>query len=143
MYQLKSVNVDDLWQKDQGWDAERKSGRKFDDRVELEFWDKLAPTYSRQYNLYRDSVSLRDKLKEIFGEGKKIIDLGCGSGNFSVPLSKYSKEILALDFSPAMLKQLAISIKQEGCKNIRMICSKWEDYTEDYQADFVLAVNSL
>ena len=143
MYQLKSVNLDDLWQKDQGWDAERKSGRKFDDRAELEFWDKLAPTYSRQYNLYRDSVPLRDKLKEVFGEGKKIIDLGCGSGNFSIPLSKYSKEILALDFSPAMLKQLAISIKQEGCKNIRMVCSKWEDYTEDYQADFVLAVNSL
>ena len=74
MYQLKSVNLDDLWQKDQGWDAERKSGRKFDDRAELEFWDKLAPTYSRQYNLYRDSVPLRDKLKEVFGEGKKIID---------------------------------------------------------------------
>jgi 2-polyprenyl-3-methyl-5-hydroxy-6-metoxy-1,4-benzoquinol methylase len=143
MYQLNAVNLDDLWQKDQGWDAERKSGRKFDDKVELDFWEKLAPTYSKQYNLYRDSLILQDKLKGVFGEGRKIIDVGCGSGNFSIPLSKYSKEILALDFSPAMLEQLAISMKQEKRENIRMICSKWEDFAEDYPADFVLAVNSL
>lgn len=143
MHQLKAVNLDELWQKDQGWDAERKSGRKFDDKVELEFWEKIAPSYSERYNLYRDVPRLAEKLKTVFGENKKILDLGCGSGNFAIPLSKYSKEILALDFSSAMLRQLALSMKKEKSGNIRMVCSKWEDYSDDYQADFVLAVNSL
>lgn len=143
MHQLKAVNLDELWQKDQGWDTERKSGRKFDDKVELEFWEKIAPSYSERYNLYRDVPRLAEKLKTIFGENKKILDLGCGSGNFAIPLSKYSKEILALDFSSAMLRQLALSMKKEKSGNIRMVCSKWEDYSDDYQADFVLAVNSL
>ena len=42
-----------------------------------------------------------------------------------------------------MLRQLALLMKTEDCGNIRMVCSKWEDYTDDYQADFVIAVNSL
>ena len=143
MNQLRAIDIEELWQKDQGWDAERKSGRKFDDKAELDFWEKTAPTYSEQYNLYRDVPQLALNLKNFFGDGQKIIDLGCGSGNFSIPLAKYSKEILALDFSPAMLRQLDISMKKERCDNIRMVCSKWEDYTEDYEADYVLAVNSL
>ena len=38
MYRLKKINLDEVWQKEQGWNAEKKSGRKYDDRIELEFW---------------------------------------------------------------------------------------------------------
>lgn len=70
MYLLKKINLDDAWQKEQGWNEERKSGRKFDDRKELEFWEKLAPHYSEQFNLYRDVPGLKEK---IFPSSEKIL----------------------------------------------------------------------
>lgn len=135
--------MDEIWQREQGWNAEKKSGRKYDDRKELEFWNQLAPYYSEQFNLYRDVPGLDDWLHQKIGEGKKVLDIGCGTGNFTLPLSRYSKEILALDFSPAMLSQLAMNLEQQDIKNVRMVCSKWEDFHEPYDADYVLSVNSL
>lgn len=40
------------------------------------------------------------------GNNKRLLEVGCGVGNFTIPFSKYSKEILAVDFSPAMLNEL-------------------------------------
>lgn len=143
MYLLKKINLDDAWQKEQGWNEERKSGRKFDDRKELEFWEKLAPHYSEQYNLYRDVPGLKEKIFSLIGENSSVLDLGCGSGNFTIPLAPRCREILALDFSPAMLDQLTLKIRENGISNVRTVCSKWEDFSKPWDADYVLAVNSL
>lgn len=143
MYLLKKINLDDAWQKEQGWNEERKSGRKFDDRKELEFWEKLAPHYSEQFNLYRDVPGLKEKIFSLVGENSSVLDLGCGSGNFTIPLTSYCREILALDFSPAMLDQLTLKLREKDISNVRTVCSKWEDFSEPWDADYVLAVNSL
>lgn len=143
MSQLKKIDMNEIWQKEQGWNAEKKSGRKYDDRVELEFWDKMAPGYSNKFNLYRDVEGLGEWLHRQLGDNQQILDLGCGSGNFTIPMAKYSKEILALDFSPAMLKELSVQLSKEDIKNVRMVRSKWEDFNEPYEADYVLSVNSL
>lgn len=113
MQQLKKIDLDEIWQKEQGWNAKRKSGRKFDDEVELRFWEGLAPHYAERFNLYRDVHGLGDWIHEKFGENQRILDVGCGCGNFTIPMAKYSKDILAVDFSPAMLSELSISLERE------------------------------
>ena len=143
MAQLKKINMDEIWQKEQGWNVEKKSGRKYDDLKELEFWDHLAPDYSKEFNLYRDVEGLGDWIHKKFGDGHTVLDIGCGTGNFTIPMSSYSKEILALDFSPAMLKELSVQLQDKNIKNVRTVCSKWEDFHEPYHADYVLSVNSL
>ena len=143
MCRLETLNLGDVWQKELGWNAKKKSGRKFDDEIELKVWENLAPIYSKKYNLYQGVPKLKNKIHSILGKGNKILDLGCGCGNFAIPLASTAKEILALDFSSAMLQQLALKIKEENIHNIRMVCSKWEDFQGEYQADFVLSVNSL
>ena len=143
MYFLKKINLDEVWQKEQGWNEEKKSGRKYDDQKELDFWVKIAPHYSEEFNLYRDVKGLKEKIYSVINEKSTVLDLGCGTGNFSIPLSSHCSEILALDFSPAMLKELSLKMKDQNISNIRMIRSKWEDFSEPYDADYVLAVNSL
>lgn len=142
-YRFKTINLDEVWQKEQGWNEEKKSGRQFDDRKELAFWEKLAPDYSQQFNLYRDVPGLKEKISSIIGKGSYLLDLGCGSGNFALPFSKQCREILALDFSPAMLEVLSREMKKQDIRNIRTVCSKWEDFSQPCETDFVLAVNSL
>lgn len=143
MYQLKKINLDEVWQKEQGWNADKKFGRKYEDYKELEFWEKLAPHYSEQFNLFRDVPGLREKVEGFIEENSRMIDLGCGTGNFALPLASHCNEILALDFSPAMLRELSIQIQKQNITNIRNICSKWEDFSAPYDSDYVLAVNSL
>ncbi len=143
MKQLKKIDMDALWQREQGWNSQKKSGRKYDDAEELRFWEKLAPHYSEKFNLYRDVPRLGDWIHEKVGDDQRLIDVGCGSGNFTIPLSSYSKEILAIDFSPAMLSVLQGELKKEQITNVKTRCSKWEDFHESYEADYVLAVNSM
>ena len=143
MNQFKKIDMNEIWQKEQGWNTEKKSGRKYDDQKELAFWDQLAPHYSVQFNLYRDVKGLGDWLHQKFGEGQRILDLGCGTGNFTLPMATYSKEILALDFSPAMLQVLSHNLKQRNIQNVKTALCKWEDYEGAYPADYVLSVNSL
>ena len=47
-----------------------------------------------------------------------IADLGCGSGFFTVELSKYCKQVFAVDISPVMLKLLDEKIQANGINNI-------------------------
>lgn len=143
MKYLKKINLDDLWQKEQGWNEEKKSGRKFDDVKELSFWRQLAPYYSDQFNLYRDVPGLKEKIFSIIGEGESVIDLGCGTGNFTIPLAAQCNRLLALDFSPAMLFQLTKKINEYQISNVSIRCTKWEDFNEPWEADYVLSVNSL
>lgn len=143
MKYLKKINLDDLWQKEQGWNEEKKSGRKFDDVKELSFWRQLAPYYSDQFNLYRDVPGLKEKIFSIIGEGESVIDLGCGTGNFTIPLAAQCNRLLALNFSPAMLFQLTKKINEYQISNVSIRCTKWEDFNEPWEADYVLSVNSL
>lgn len=47
MRQLKKIDLDEIWQKEQGWNAKKKSGRKFDDEVELRFWEGACSALCR------------------------------------------------------------------------------------------------
>lgn len=143
MKQLKKIDMDALWQREQGWNSQKKSGRKYDDAEELRFWEKLAPHYSEKFNLYRDVPDLGEWIHEKVGDGRRIIDMGCGSGNFTIPMSSYSQEILAIDFSPAMLSVLQGELESRHIGNVKTRCSKWEDFHETYEVDYVLAVNSM
>lgn len=140
---LKVFNADEIWQREQGWDAKKKSGRKFEDKEELAFWDKIAPVYTEQFNLYKDAEPLRKKLFELIPPGSSVVDLGCGSGNFAIPLSRQCSKITGVDFSPAMLDQMEHRIKAEKISNIKSICGKFEEVDLPDDADFVIAINAL
>ncbi len=140
---LKTIDVDRLWQQEQGWDSDRKSGRKFDDEEELAFWVKAAPTYSDHFNLYRDLPPLREMVNELAVPDARIMDVGCGSGNFAIPLAERCKEVMGIDFSPDMLEQLEMKKEKNHLHNIKVICEKWEDFSGPWQADYVIAINSL
>ncbi len=76
------------------------------------------------YNLAAESYDDKEKylnsfeknqLIPLLGEvkGKKILDVGAGTGRVSVPLAKAGADVVALDASEAMLKKLKSKIKIE------------------------------
>lgn len=52
----------------------------------------------------------------------KVLDAGCGYGQWSVALSKYNKEVIALDHSKYMLQCANILKKHCGVTNLSFMC---------------------
>lgn len=56
-----------------------------------------------------------------------VADIGCGTGFFTVPLSKLvgrNGKIFAIDISKELLKDVRKKIKKENLKNVKVILSK-------------------
>lgn len=140
---LTNVNFDEIWQDTMGWYDCNKNNRKFNDEIERSFWIKLAPYYTKNYNLNNDTDKIANKLYQLVGKGKSILEIGCGTGNFTMLMSKYSKYILGIDFSAAMLVELDKRIQEAKCNNVELFNSKWEDLNLDTAFDYIVSVNSL
>lgn len=143
MLKLTDIDFNAVWQETFGWNTDDKSGRKFDDQVESDFWVKLAPHYTEEYNLNHDTPLIAQRLQQLLGNGHSILEIGCGSGNFTALMARYSKSILGLDFSPAMLTVLQQRLLAEGIGNVQTQTGKWEDFTTDAAFDYIVSVNSL
>lgn len=143
MLDYSVINFDAVWRTTLGWNNPDKSGRKFDDEIEQRFWDKLAPRYTAEYNLNSDTPLLQEKLLAIIGKGNSILEIGPGSGNFTIPMARQAAKILALDFSAAMLKELAQRLQQANFVNVSLQQGKWEDFFTKERYDYIVSVNSL
>ncbi|MBK1972712.1 class I SAM-dependent methyltransferase [Campylobacter sp. TTU-622] len=92
----------------------------------MNLWDKKAKTYAR-YNeslnqIQKDSFKEFKKLNIDFKD-KFIIDIGCGTGVWTLHFAKSAKEILALDSSKTMLEILSqdalnLDINNIKCQNL-------------------------
>ncbi len=76
--------------------------------VEIQtMFDGLAPRYdrfNRLISLGMDHLWRREVLKNV-QHGQRVLDLGCGTGDLAIGAAKkmHHGEVVALDFSPAML----------------------------------------
>lgn len=143
MLKLTDIDFNAVWLETFGWNTDDKSSRKFDDQVESDFWVKLAPRYTEEYNLNHDTPLIAQRLQQLLGNGHSILEIGCGSGNFTALMARYSKSILGLDFSPAMLTVLQQRLLAEGIGNVQTQTGKWEDFTTDAAFDYIVSINSL
>lgn len=144
MLNFTDIDFNAVWQETFGWNAAGDTdNRKFNDQAENDFWVRLAPRYTQEYNLNHDTGLIADKLAGLLGRNKTILEMGCGSGNFTLLMAQYSQQILGLDFSPAMLAVLEERRLAEGIGNIRTQAGKWEDFTTDAVFDYIVSVNSI
>ncbi|AMP20963.1 hypothetical protein AZF37_07130 [endosymbiont 'TC1' of Trimyema compressum] len=81
--------------------------------VKMAIFDKDASIYDAWFDMklgkYADVVETAiafDLLKP--QKGMRILDVGCGTGNFSIKLAKLGCEVTGIDVSEEMLKKLKI-----------------------------------
>ena len=99
MLNFTDIDFNAVWQETFGWNAAGDTdNRKFNDQAENDFWVRLAPRYTQEYNLNHDTGLIADKLAGLLGRNKTILEMGCGSGNFTLLMAQYSQQILGLDF---------------------------------------------
>lgn len=120
---------DKLWA-----DSNPKDGMKHT----KETWDRLAGGWKKDPP---EVAAAKDKqCKEmakylvergIITEDAKVIDIGCGSGNYAMQFAKTAKWVTCSDISPKMLEYCKEAAIEEGLKNLDYIDCDFLDFDID------------
>jgi SAM-dependent methyltransferase len=93
------------------------------------FWNRKArtfPRYDPKEDCYEAQVLALAKEKGAVFANARILDVGCGSGQFTLRLAKEAREVVGVDFSPAMLEILKEDAERLNIGNLTLINSAWD-----------------
>lgn len=88
-------------------------------------------------------------LSRYVGPGDTVADLGCGSGHFTIPLSRIvggDGRVLAVDFDPKAIARLREKVARQGNQrrvDAHVVSAAAIDFIADRTFDFVLAEGLL
>lgn len=106
-------------------------------------WDKKAKHYgrfSKNLTSFQQHIFTKIAQRGISFEGKTILDIGCGTGIYTLHLALLAHTITALDFSQEMLDILAIDAQAENLKDkIIFTCSDWQAYDKEARFDIIFS----
>lgn len=111
-----------------------------------EFWNKRSKVFDKQVlsvyeNAYRKTVK---RSLPFLDRENKVLEIGCGTGNVTLPMADYVKEITAIDISEDMMAQAKEKAEKQGKENIRFIHKNlMELKAEPCSYDVVTAYNVL
>ncbi|MCR6576632.1 class I SAM-dependent methyltransferase [Campylobacter insulaenigrae] len=112
----------------------------------MNLWDKKAKTYTRyseKLNEIQKQTFDKFKVLNIDYENKNIIDIGCGTGVWTLHLAKKAKEILAIDNAKAMLEILQEDAKTHAISNVKTLNLDFENFYKNNNTKFDLAFLSM
>jgi len=83
-----------------------------------EAWDAIAEGYDRY--VAPQEVDLATEALRLVGlqPGERFLDVAAGSGGLSLPAARLGAQVLATDWSPAMIERLEARADQEGLRNV-------------------------
>jgi 2-polyprenyl-3-methyl-5-hydroxy-6-metoxy-1,4-benzoquinol methylase len=61
--------------------------------------------------------------------GEVVADMGCGTGQLSLPMAKAGAQVIAVDVSPAMIRELEAQARRSSVPNLSGVALPIEDLT--------------
>jgi ubiquinone/menaquinone biosynthesis C-methylase UbiE len=82
--------------------------------VPLEAWDAIADGYDRY--VAPQEVDLANEALRLVGlePGQRFLDTAAGTGGLSLPAARLGAQVLATDWSPAMIERFEARVREEG-----------------------------
>ncbi|HEU5382691.1 MAG TPA: class I SAM-dependent methyltransferase [Ktedonobacteraceae bacterium] len=112
-------------------------------RTSADFWDRRARAFHRAtrenatgdpfYTFLRTRVTLQSKM----------LDVGAGTGRFTLALAPLVEQITALEPNTAMLSYLRAELAAHNLANVTLLQSSWEEAPADVRADMVICSHVL
>jgi ubiquinone/menaquinone biosynthesis C-methylase UbiE len=84
-----------------------------------EAWDAIADGYDRY--VAPQEADLANKALRLVGlaPGKRFLDVAAGTGGLGLPAARLGAEVLATDWSPAMIDRFEARLREEGLSNAK------------------------
>jgi ubiquinone/menaquinone biosynthesis C-methylase UbiE len=105
-----------------------------------EYWNNHArsfPRFEEGEDNYEAGVMKRIKAHGVDFRGASVLDVGCGSGMYTIRIAREAARVKALDISDVMLDILRQDAEARGLHNIDYLRSEWMDYDGDETFDIV------
>lgn len=95
-------------------------------------WNKKAISFNKSAQTEQGNKRIEKVLEflirqKVIKKGIRVLDIGCGPGNFSIPLAQMGAQVTALDPAINMLEILNSRIKKENIQNIKIVQGLWEE----------------
>jgi Methylase involved in ubiquinone/menaquinone biosynthesis len=103
-----------------------------------DYWEGAAAAYDERSARHWDAADrLRDFLASRLRSSDRALDIGAGTGSWSLFMAERCARVTALDSSPAMRALMAMKIEESGAENIRIAAGSWpEDGLEPHDLCF-------
>jgi ubiquinone/menaquinone biosynthesis C-methylase UbiE len=112
-------NEEEMMTTKQGHDT-RDDGTKAEEHAApMEAWDAIAEGYDR-YVAPQEEALANEALGLVgLKPGERFLDVAAGTGGLSLPAARLGAEVLATDWSPAMIERFQARVSEEGLSNAR------------------------
>jgi 2-polyprenyl-3-methyl-5-hydroxy-6-metoxy-1,4-benzoquinol methylase len=121
-----------------------------------EYWDRIAPHFDAIYSGKKNPIArgldrwLRKDVYQRFEwvmrqagdvRGKRVCDVGCGSGRFVTSLAKRGAHVTGVDFAPRMLDLARDLAQREGVADkCEFMLNDVLDWNTNQEFDLVIAI---
>lgn len=85
-----------------------------------------APYYARYVSYPRALFTLLERECALDGHGR-LLDLGCGTGQLTIPLAPLFEEAIGVDLEPEMVQEAGRVAQEAGAGNIQWTCGAAEE----------------
>src|SRR4051812_25458488 len=90
-----------------------------------DYWNRRAQGFHRATKDRTSSDPLFQKLRQIVTPGMTVLDVGAGTGRFTLALAPLVKQVIAVEPNTAMLGYLEQDAAVQELTNISAIASIW------------------
>lgn len=108
-------------------------------------WDKKASNYQRfdgKISAIQQQIYSKALAWGIDFNGKEILDIGCGTGVWSIFLSKTAKSVTGIDSSEKMIEILNEDAKRFGVTNLTSEVCSWREFKPARRFDIAICTMS-
>jgi SAM-dependent methyltransferase len=107
-------------------------------RTSADFWERRAKGFHRSTKDTITSDPFYLRLRDIVTPQTSVLDVGAGTGRFSLALASQAEHITAVEPSAAMLDFLRRDAADKGLSNISFTQTTWQEAPDNLQADIVI-----
>lgn len=112
-------------------------------RTSSDFWDRRARGFHRSTRESAASDPFYLRLRERVLPENSVLDVGAGTGRFSLALAPLVRQVTALEPNASMLNYLHVEREKRGINNLNVLQSSWENAPSDLRADVVICSHVL
>lgn len=114
----------------------------------IEFYNTIAADYDKEQDEFgfirvpEQKIAL-DTIKKVAEKSHSVLEIGAGTGRFTIEVAPLVRQVTAIDISKNMLDCMTLKLGDKKISNIKQICGNFLDTTFDEKFDIIISFSAI